>query len=241
VGATDSRSPAGGRGGRTSGTAGAVWLREPRRHRNAPPLTRDRIVAGAVELLDGEGADRLTMRRLAEHLGVGATTVYWHVTTKDDVLDLALDHIFGEVTLPRVSEDWRADARGLIRGWRAAMLHHPWAPGLLGRPMLGPNVLARTEFLQSALARAGFTGIGLAAATHGLANYVIGSALTETTWRRTDDPDARHGARRHIEDSSATYPTLVASGHLGEQAWSDDELFTRGLDIMLAGLDQAPR
>lgn len=70
---------------------------------------------------------------------------------------------------------------------------------------------------------------------------MIGSALTETTWRRTDDPDVRHGARRHIEDSPTTYPTLVASRHLGDQAWSDDELFTRGLDTMLAGLDQAPR
>ncbi|MGN9766839.1 TetR/AcrR family transcriptional regulator C-terminal domain-containing protein [Micromonospora sp. SD12] len=220
------------------GRAGAprsVWLRaDPARERRTPPLNRQRIVDAAVALLDGHGIDGLTMRRLAQQLDVTPTALYWHVRTKDDVLDLAVDEIFGEVRLPRDVGDWRDDVRTLARNWRAAILRHPWAASLIGRPMLGPNVLARTEFLQSALVRGGFSDRRLAVATRLLANYVIGAALTEATWRQTADPHARAEARRHITANPTAYPTLGASGHLDEARWSDDELFDLGLDAILA-------
>ncbi|SCG58263.1 TetR/AcrR family transcriptional regulator [Micromonospora rifamycinica] len=254
-------APAERPGGRSDGRAGTVWLRdEPARNRRATPLTRERIVTAAVALLDRHCVDGLTMRRLAERLGVTPTALYWHVTTKEDVLDLAVDQIFGEVPLPTenaavtdnptesavvtddptgdpsvaAGTDWRDDVRTLTAGWRAAMLRHPWAPSLIGRPMLGPHVLARTEFLQSALVRAGFTGVHLAVMTRLVANYVIGAALTEATWHQTNDPRVRAEARRHLEANAAAYPTLTASGHLDDAQWSDDDLFLRGLDAILA-------
>jgi AcrR family transcriptional regulator len=208
--------------------AGEVWLREPRVYRASPPLTAARIVSEAVLLLDEEGVAGLTMRGLAARLGAGPTTLYWHVRTKDDVLDLALDAIFGDVTVPAVSPDWAVDVRALLHGWYAVMLRHPWAPGLLGRPLLGPNVLARTEFLQAALVRGGFADADLAAATHGLANLVIGSALTRVADGAVDAAD------QHVRAHAAEYPTLATTGHLGEQDW--DELFRRGVDAMMAGL-----
>ncbi|MEH0969720.1 TetR/AcrR family transcriptional regulator [Micromonospora sp. CPCC 205546] len=201
-------------------------------------MSRQRIVDAAVALLDRNGSDGLTMRRLAERLDVTPTALYWHVKTKDDVLDLAMDEIFGEVRLPQDVGDWRDDVRTLARGWRAAILRHPWAANLIGRPMLGPNVLARTEFLQSALVRGGFSGRRLAVSTRLLANFVIGAALTEATWRQTADPQARAEARRHIAANPTAYPTLGASGHLDDTRWSDDELFDQGLDTILA---TAPR
>nr|CEL14513.1 Transcriptional regulator, TetR family [Kibdelosporangium sp. MJ126-NF4]CTQ88878.1 Transcriptional regulator, TetR family [Kibdelosporangium sp. MJ126-NF4] len=187
-----------------------------------------------MALLDEQGTDGLTMRRLAQHLSVTSTALYWHVTTKDDVLDLAIDQIFAEVRLPDAGDDWQSDVRGLVCGWRAAMLRHPWAPSLIGRPMLGPNVLARTEFLQSALVRGGFTDTQLAVVTRMLANYVIGAALTEATWHQSKAPEARAEARRHIAANHTAYPTLIASGHLDDERWSDDDLFERGLDAILA-------
>jgi AcrR family transcriptional regulator len=215
---------------------GSVWLRAAAaaRPRRTPPLSRERIVEAAVILLDEGGIDGLTMRSLAQRLGVTPTALYWHVETKDDVLDLAVDQVFGDVRLPPPTEDWRADVRSLTRSWRAAMLRHPWAPGLIGRPMLGPNVLARTEFLQSALVRGGLTGRPLAVATRMLANYVIGAALTEATWRQSADPQARTQARRHIAANPTDYPTLTASGHLDEARFRDDDLFEGGLDAILA-------
>ena len=182
-------------------------------------------------LLDGEGAEGLTMRRLARDLDVTATALYWHVTTKEDVLDLAVDEIFGDVDLPGPTDDWRADLLELVRGWRAAMLGHPWAAQLVGRPMLGPNVLSRTEFLQAALTRGGLDDGAREVATHLVANFVIGAAVTTATWRQASTPPGL--ARRHITDA---YPTLTASGHLDEQRWNDDELFDRGLDLLLDAL-----
>jgi AcrR family transcriptional regulator len=208
--------------------AGEVWLREESRtHRTSPPLTRDRIVTEAVALLDQDGTPGLTMRRLAERLGAGPTTLYWHVRTKDDVLDLALDTIFGAVPLPRPGE-WADEVRSLLSDWYAVMVRHSWAPGLLGRPMLGPNVLARTEFLQASLVRGGFTGDALAVATHGLENYVIGSAMTRV------GIGALNAADQHVRAHAAEYPTLAATGHLGEHDW--EGLFRAGLDSLLAGL-----
>jgi AcrR family transcriptional regulator len=221
---------AGGRGGRSSGVAGEVWLRTDKERRD--PLTRDRITAAAVTLLDEVGAARLTMRALAERLDVAPPTLYWHVKTKDDVLDLAVDAIFSEVAIPRRTEDWAEDVRALVLRWRAVMLRHPWSPPLLGRPMIGPNVLARTEFLQSALVRAGLAGPDLTAATHGIANLTIGSALTESAWQPAALP--RDTAYEHIRDRAADYPTLAANHHL--DAPDMDAVFSRGLDHFLAGL-----
>ena len=108
----------------------SIWLRDEKPPSRQSPLTRARIVERAVTILDRHGVDGLTMRLLAKGLNVTATALYWHVRTKDDVLDLALDHIFGDVPLPAPTADWRNDVRRLIRSWRSAMLRHPWAPGL---------------------------------------------------------------------------------------------------------------
>ncbi|MBM0201730.1 TetR/AcrR family transcriptional regulator C-terminal domain-containing protein [Micromonospora sp. STR1s_5] len=211
-----------------------VWLRAaPSRARRKPPLTLDRIVDAAVIVLDELGAEGLTMRCLAQRLDVTATALYWHVRTKDDVLDLAVDRIFGDVAVPDPSDNWLEDIRVLARAWRGAMLDHPWAAGLVGRPMLGPNVLARTEFLQSALVRGGCSGLHLAVTTRLLANYVIGASLTEATWRRTTEPETRAAARAHIVASANAYPTLDASGHLDDTRWDDDLLFEQGLNGIL--------
>ncbi|MFF5080410.1 TetR/AcrR family transcriptional regulator [Actinoplanes sp. NPDC000266] len=223
-------------------TTDSIWLRaEPERPRRSPPLTRERIVEAAIAILDERGLDGLTMRSLAQRFDVSATALYWHVRTKDDVLDLAVDEIFSEVCLPTATDDWRADVRVLIHGWREAMLRHPWSVTLIGRPMLGPNVLARTEFLQAALVRGGLGGHELAVATHLLANFVIGAAVTgaaATGASATEGPAAEVGvdprqARRRITADPGAYPTLAASGHLDPDQWGEGDLFASGLDVLL--------
>jgi AcrR family transcriptional regulator len=213
---------------------GSLWLRggtqpPPRR---AAPLTQERIVTAAITELDAHGAERLTMRRLAQRLDVTSTALYWHVATKEDLLDLAVDHILGEVPIPEPGPDSRAAVRTLLLSWRAAMLAHPWSPSLLGRPLLGPNVLARIEFLQLMLTRAGLSGIDLASVTHLLSNLVIGAAMNDVTWRRLDDPAVLAKARAHITGLRELYPTLSTSGFVDGQ-WSDDDRFSLGLELIL--------
>src|SRR5581483_5676452 len=78
------------------------WQRTPRRgsRRREDPITQEAIVAAALELLDAEGLDGLTMRRVAERLGTGAASLYWHVGSKDGLLDLLLDAVIGEQEVP---------------------------------------------------------------------------------------------------------------------------------------------
>ncbi|WP_328807862.1 TetR/AcrR family transcriptional regulator [Nonomuraea antri] len=225
------------KGGRSASTPGDVWLRPSTgRGRDAAPLSRDRIVEEAIALLDAEGADRLTMRRLAERLGTGSTTLYWHVKTKDDVLDLALDSIFGEVEIPRGGDrGWRADITALIDGWRAVLLRHPWSAALLGRPMLGPNVLARSEFLYATLLAAGVTEPQLTAAAYGLSNYVIGAGLMQATWPDGGEQDVRRPAGEHLLANRERYPALATHGPL-VVAGDWDTSFAIGLTWLLDGI-----
>src|SRR5689334_22262851 len=137
----------------------SVWLRE-QRPRRGQPLTRERIVDAAVTLLDGDGGQALTCRRLTERPGVTPTALYCHADTRDG----------------------RGDLRALVHGWRAAMLRQPWAPALIGRPVLGPNVRERTAYLESALGRG---GQDVPVVTRLIANFAIGAALTDATWRRS--------------------------------------------------------
>jgi AcrR family transcriptional regulator len=228
-------------GGRSSsadaGDGDVLWLRGTtgRPSRRGEPLSRERIVAAVVAELDAHGAERLTMRRLAQRLEVTSTALYWHVSTKEDLLDLALDQAVGEAPIPEPGPDPRSAVRTLLRRWRAAMLAHPWSPSLLGRPLLGPNVLARTEFLQAMLTRAGLSGIDLEAATRLLSNFVIGAAMADATWRGLDEPAVLAKVQAHITDRGELYPTLNASGFV-DRAWSDDDVFLLGLDRVLDAL-----
>ena len=214
-----------------------LWLRgrTDRAPRRAEPLSLPRIVAAAVAELDEHGADRLTMRRLATRLGVTSTALYWHVSTKEDLLDLAVDHVLGDVAIPAVDVDPHAALHTLLSDWRATMLEHPWSPTLLGRPLLGPNSLARMESMQASLSRAGLRGAGLVTAARLLADVVIGAAVIDATWRRLDVSTVVPQARDHIADRAELYPTLHTSGFTDGTA-TDDELFSAGLDRLLDAL-----
>ncbi|HEX4811591.1 MAG TPA: TetR/AcrR family transcriptional regulator C-terminal domain-containing protein [Nonomuraea sp.] len=202
-----------------------VWSRPRKAPRQT--LTLERIVAEAVALLDEEGVGGLTMRRLAERLDTGSTTLYWHVKTKGDVLDLALDAVFREVRLPAPGGDWQALVRELIGGWRAALLRHPWSATLLDRPLMGPNALERTEFLYETLIAAGFAAPKPAA--YSLANYVMGSVIMQVTWQRGEEADT--GA--FLRERADRYPALAAHGL--DHAW--DATFDEGLGYLLSGMN----
>ena len=227
-----------------AGGVSSVWWRTRRvTPRQTAPLSRERIVGEAVALLDQEGTGRLTMRRLAERLEAGATTLYWHVDTKDDVLDLALDAVFGEVALPEPAsgEHWRAVLSGFLHHWRAVLLEHPWSAPLLGtRPLLGPNALARSEFLHSTLLTAGIPEVHLTSAAYGLSNYVIGSATTRAAWHANGNESAtRRAAGKHLQTHRANYPVQAQYLAMTDQNW--EASFTRGLDYLLDGLEAHTR
>lgn len=205
--------------------------------RTEPPLSLERIVATAIELLDAEGLDGLKMRRLADRLGAGAMSLYWHVRSKEEVFDLALDSVLEYKGAPQAADpqDWRGEAVRMIEDWRAAMLRHPWSASLLPRRTLGPNILVRLELLGKLLSGAGVADTDLNAAIWSLWNYVMGATITRASFGLSDD-EMTAGQQRlaHLIEH---YPTIEHSRLLLDNDW--DGAFRRGLDFLLDGL--APR
>ncbi|MGE4251281.1 MAG: TetR/AcrR family transcriptional regulator C-terminal domain-containing protein [Parvibaculaceae bacterium] len=229
----------------TAKRSGARGRRSPRTRtsprpvpepRGEPPLSTDRIVASAVDLLDAEGIDGLTMRRLAERVGAGAMSLYWHVDNKEAVFDLALDSVL-DYRGPQTPkpQDWRGDVVHMLEDWRACMLRHPWSAALLPRRALGPNMLARLELLSQALSRAGVAETDLNVAIWSLWNYVMGATITRASFDLSDDD--RAAAQQRLTHLSERYPTIERSRLLLDNDW--DGAFRNGLDFLLDGL--APR
>jgi AcrR family transcriptional regulator len=222
--------------GKRSRRTGEQIPPEPEPHGESP-LSRDRIVATAVELLDAQGLDGLTMRRLADRLGSGVMSLYWHVDSKEDVFDLALDSVLDYRGPPQAvgSRDWRDDVIHVLEDWRASMLRHPWSAALLPRRVLGPNILSRLELLSGTLSGAGVADADLNAAIWSLWNYVMGATITRASFAVSDDD--RAAAQQRLTRLSEHYPTIERSRLLLDDDW--DGAFRKGLGFLLDGLSPA--
>ncbi|MGW0706451.1 TetR/AcrR family transcriptional regulator [Streptomyces sp. NPDC002643] len=182
---------AAGRGGEV--VRASVWLEEGKgRRRGGQPsgLDRERIVGAAVRLLDAEGLAKFSMRRLAGELDVTAMSVYWYVDTKDDLLELALDRVFGEVVLPGDDSheegvgggdgDWREQLRGLAKEYRALLVRHPWVSPLAGTFLnIGPHSLDFSLAVQRVIRRTGLPAHGQTGAIAAVFQFVYGFGTIE--------------------------------------------------------------
>jgi AcrR family transcriptional regulator len=174
------------------------------------------------------------MRRLADRLGSGVMSLYWHIDNKEDVLDLALDAVLEYRGPPQMAEsvDWRGDVVHMLEDWRASMLRHPWSAALLPRRALGSNILARLELLSATLSKAGVAEADLNAAIWSLWNYVMGATITRENFDLSEDDMA--AAQQRLADLSERYPTIERSRLLLDNDW--DGAFRKGLDFLLDGL-----
>lgn len=204
-----------------------------------PPLSRDRIVAAAIDLLDDRGVDGLTMRGLADRLGSGVMSLYWHVDNKEDVVDLALDAVLTDREPPQTAEarDWRGEVVDLLEDWRSRMLDHPWSASVLPRRALGPGILGRLERLSRALSRAGVADVDVNVAIWSLWNYVMGATITRANFDLSEDD--RAAAQARLASLAGRYPTIERSRLLADDDWAGT--FRRGLDLLLDGIARAGR
>jgi len=199
-----------------------------------PLLSLERIVATAVDLLDSQGINGLTMRRLADRLGSGAMSLYWHVDNKEEVFDLALNSVLeyrGPAQAVEV-QDWRGEVVHMLEDWRACMLRHPWSASLLPRRALGPNILSRLEMLGKTLSGAGVADADLNARIWSLWNYVMGATVTRGSFDLSDVD--RAAAQRRLTGLSQRFPTIERSRLLLDDDW--DGTFRKGLDFLLDGI-----
>ena len=146
------------------------------------PLTSQRVLEAAVALADRGGIGSLSMRKLAQELGVEAMSLYHHVAGKDAILDGIVDVVFGEIELPAGEVDWKEAMRRRAVSAREALRRHPWATALMeSRSTPGPANLRHHDAVLGILRKAGFS-VELAAHAYSLLDaYIYGFALQETS------------------------------------------------------------
>jgi AcrR family transcriptional regulator len=211
--------------------------RTPRR---ADALSRERIVGAAIEILDQDGDQALTVRALTSHLSTGRGAIYYHVSGVDDLLAAAADDVIRAVTERAAGEgDPQSAIRGLSLGIFDAIDAHPWVGSQLAREPLQPAVLRIWTSIGTHLHGLGVAGPARAEAGAALANYIFGSAAQFAAGARR----ARNQAERqdHLDALAAAWTEQDAS-HVARDAASelrdhdDRHQFLTGIDIFLAGI-----
>lgn len=223
-------------------------MRVPQRRppRRREPLTQDAIVDAALEVLDADGLDRLTMRYVARTLDTSAAALYWHVGSKDGLLDLIFDRVIGEVPVPDPDpENWQEQVKQLARSERATILAHRDIIRLsIGRIPMGPNALRHADRVLAILRAGGVPDELAVAGQQLLISIVIGFAIDETGegGHPPADQPAPHEAAAMARDYLASlpaerFPHLV---HLADRFADDDpdRRFELLLDLFVDGLAQ---
>ena len=209
------------------------------------PLTRQRVLRAAVALADRGGVGALSMRKLAQELGVEAMSLYHHVANKDDILDGIVDVVFGEIELPTGETGWKAAMRRRAVSAREALRRHPWATGLMeSRRTPGPANIRHHDAVLGVLRNAGFP-VELAAHAYSLLDsYIYGFALQEASLPfHTPEETAEVAQEIMSEFPADEYPHLaeIATEHVLQPGYDYGAEFEFGLDLILDGLERALR
>jgi AcrR family transcriptional regulator len=230
-----------------------VWARPERPPRErARGLARHQIVEAAITIADREGLDALTMRRVAQQLGAGTMSLYWHVRNKDELIELMRDQVTGEHTL-QPSGDWRADLTRFAHDTRAMFRRHPWLASVaFGTPPLGPNALRQDE-----LTMATMSNLGVDLPTQGAIGavvyfFVVGFVLRELAQDQLQQrtgvtiQEWRAQVAPYLQQQLATgrYPNLQRATSSGDDMDNDatfEFILNFILDAVAAQLPKQPR
>jgi AcrR family transcriptional regulator len=143
-------------------------------------LSPELVTAEAVAMADESGLDALSMRGLAERLGVEAMSLYNHLPNKDSLVDAMVDHVTAEISLPRSDRPWRQQMSRRALSAVEVLMRHPWAAmQMLSRMNTGPHMLAYTNRTHGCLLAAGFSHRGSDWARHLMDSHIYGFVLQE--------------------------------------------------------------
>ena len=205
------------------------------------PLSRERILRGAVAVADSAGIAGLTMRSLAHELGVKPMSLYHYVASKDEILDGIVDVVFGEIDLPSPGGDWRAQLHRRAVSARQALRRHPWAIGLMeSRANPGPATLRHHDATLATLRAAGFSVAMTAHAYALLDSYTYGFALQETALP-FNSQTVTEATESFMEHLAGEYPHLaeMATEHILRPGYDFGSEFEIGLSVILDALTRS--
>jgi AcrR family transcriptional regulator len=203
------------------------------------PLNREAIAEAAVRLVDRDGLQSLTMRRLGGELQVEAMSLYSHFSTKEDILTEMVDRLFREVAVPPADPDWTLYARELFSAFRCVLLSHPNAlPLLVTRSPRSLPALAPVEACVRSLLEAGFNPANALDGYRVLMSFTVGFLMHEVGGPDRDnvDPDSWGTGFYALSDlTREDTPRLLEVAPVALQR-EPDEQFIAGLSLILEGL-----
>lgn len=218
-------------------------MTEPAKNRRRDPLSRDRVLRAAIALADREGIEALSMRRLAEDLGVVPMALYKHVENKEDLLDGMVDVVVGDIEPPAADTDWKVAVRQRVLSARQSLLRHRWVPQLIeSRTGASATVLDYMNDLMGLFRRGGFSVDLTHHAMHALGSRMWG--FTQEVFPTASPPDDPEQRAAMFREAAQRYPYIVevatAGSHdAGAALGCDDQFeFEFALDILLDGFER---
>ncbi|MFI5959037.1 TetR/AcrR family transcriptional regulator C-terminal domain-containing protein [Cryptosporangium sp. NPDC051539] len=219
--------------------------RKRERRRAAParrPLDYDQIVDAALAVLDAEGVDAMSMRRVAQQLGTGAASLYAHVQNKEELVDAVIERILSDVEIPAPTGDWREDFVRIAYVTRDALgAHRDAAKALWGRVPTGPNAIRLADHVYGMLRRLGLPDQLVAWAGPLLFDYITTDAYEGSLYSATFGDE--NGTIKYFESLSQYFASLPHERfpNVVELAGTlttggGEERFAFGLDVLLTGL-----
>lgn len=205
-------------------------------------LDRQRVIDAAVALLDAEGLDALSTRRLGAVLRASANAMYWHVGSKENLVGLATDAVFAELELSFAAEAWRDRLAATARELRRLFTRHPWLTAAFSaNPRIhGAEIVRFQNHLLQVCHQAGFTGFDLDWAGAAVFSYVVGDAWGQASSPSGGDPaDTAAELVEQVKGDLAEYPLLLERYTAlanADSAAVDDASFEFGLRAVLNGL-----
>jgi AcrR family transcriptional regulator len=205
------------------------------------------LIEAAVHIADLEGFDAISMRRLAQEVGMGTMSLYWYLEGKDDLLDLVLDHLMQDQILqPEEMADWRTGLRAMALKRREMLLAHPWLVQVMGqRPHTGPNVLRHIDQSLAVVEGLAVPPAVQMQILRVVDDWALGQVMSEIA----DAQEAREVGMTEGEWHEHMRPYYEAQveehdlGHLGrylaEHTFDEEQVdsFEGGLEIVFAGID----
>src|SRR5947209_627524 len=206
------------------------------------PLNREQVLRAAINLANQSGLESLSMRKLAQGLGVEAMSLYNHVANKDDLLDGMVDVVFTEIGLPPTGVDWKPAMRQRAISAREVLARYSWAIGVLeSRSQPGPATLRHHDAVLGCLREAGFSIAMAAHAYSVLDSYIYGFTLNEQALPFDTSEEVATMGRRYLRELLGNqYPYLAEMivEHAMKPGYDYADEFAFGLDLILDGLER---
>ncbi len=205
-----------------------------------PPLSRKRAIEQAVALADADGIAKLTMRHLAQALGVEAMSLYHHVSNKDDILNGMIYYIFEQIEVPEPNADWQTVMRRRADSMRVTLKRHRWAIGLLeSRKTPGVATLRHHDAVIGCLRYAGFSLPLTAHAYALLDSYIYGFVLQELNLPlETPEQTSELAGSIMSQLPAGAFTHLVefTMGHVLQPGYAYAHEFGWGFELILDGI-----